>query len=95
MNDPHEIIKDYDLKNNNEKQKNNELFDDIDINHDNVKLHNDLRNIRINEINKSNLGNNTSNDMIDEITSKISSSRNEKLENFRKNYSYNYEEMKN
>ena len=83
MNDPHEIIKDYDLKNNNEKQKNNELFDDIDINHDNVKLHNDLRNIRINEINKSNFGNNTSNDMIDEITSKVSSRRNEKLENFR------------
>ena len=83
MNDQHEIIKDYDLKNNNEKQKNNELFDDIDINHDNVKLHNDLRNIRINEINKSNFGNNTSNDMIDEITSKVSSRRNEKLENFR------------
>ena len=83
MNDPNEIIKDYDLKNNNEKQKNNELFDDIDINHDNVKLHNDLRNIRINEINKSNFGNNTSNDMIDEITSKVSSRRNEKLENFR------------
>ena len=83
MNDPHEIIKEYDLKNNNENKKNNELFDEIVIKQENVKLHHDLRNIRINEINKSNFGNNTSNDMIDEITSKVSSRRNEKLENFR------------